>query len=119
MMHSTLHFSIGILVGTALSYRPIRTAVQNNAPLAAPLRRWLMLAYALGLFAIVPNLLRRAGVPHALCESCVMNLFLLSPALNHLVRGGAIYGPLILGIILMSQYLTLLWALRRALRSHN
>jgi hypothetical protein len=103
-----------MVVGTALTYRPLLDAWRRGAPVAHPLRRWLMVAYGLGLYAIVPNLLRRAGVAHDLCEAWFMNIFLFSSALNHLVQGGTIYGPFGMGLLLMSQYLTLLWALRRS-----
>jgi hypothetical protein len=101
-------------VATALTYRPLLDAWRRRAPVAALLRRWLVISYGLGLYAIVPNLLRRAGVAHDLCEAWFMNIFLFSSALNHLVQGGTIYGPFVMGLLVVSQYLTLLWALRRS-----
>jgi hypothetical protein len=117
MMHSTLHFSLGMVVGTALTCRPLLDAWRRGAALAPHLRRWLIVAYGLGVYAIVPNLLRRAGVAHDVCEAWFMNVFLLSPALNRLVQGGTIYGPFVMGLLVVLQYLTLLWAVRRASRS--
>ncbi len=117
MMHSTLHFSLGMLVGTVLTGRPLLQAWRRGAPLAASLRRWLIVAYGLGIFAIVPNLLRRAGVAHHLCEAWFMNIFLFSPALNRLIHGGTIIGPFVMGLLIVSQYATLLLALKRAYRS--
>ncbi len=114
MMHSTLHFSLGMVIGAGLSYRPLREAWRRRAPVAPLLRRWLVVSYGLGLYAIVPNLLRRAGVAHDLCEAWFMNIFLFSSALNHLVQGGNIYGPFVMGLLVVSQYVTLLWALRRS-----
>jgi len=118
-MHSTLHFSVGMVVGTALTYRPLLEAWRRKAPVAAHLRRWLVVAYGLGVYAIVPNLLRRAGVAHEVCEAWFMNIFLLSPAFNRLIQGGTIYGPLVMGSIIVSQYLTLLRALTRAFSSRS
>lgn len=114
MMHSTLHFALGMLVGSGLSCQSIRRALKQNAPLAAPLRRWLFLAYGLGVLAIVPNLLRRAGVPHDICEAWFMNIFLLSPLLNHFVQGATIYGPFFMSLLVASFYAMLLLAVRRA-----
>jgi hypothetical protein len=113
MMHSTLHFSLGMVAGTALTYRPLLDAWRRRAALAPHLRRWLIMAYGLGVFAIVPNLLRRAGVPHELCEAWFMNIFLFSSLLNSSIQGGTIYGPFVMGLFVVSQYLTLLWALAR------
>ncbi len=126
MMHSTLHFSLGMVVGTALTCRPLLDAWQRKAPVAAHLRRWLVIAYGLGVYAIVPNLLRRAlgGVanriavsPHEVCEAWFMNIFLLSPLLNRLVQGGTIYGPFVMGSLMLSQYATLLLAVRSSHRN--
>ncbi len=114
MMHSTLHFSLGMVVGTALTYRPLLDAWHRQTTLAPHLRRWLIAAYGLGVFAIAPNLLRRAGVAHDLCEAWFMNIFLLSSALNRLVQGGTIYGPFVMGTLITAQYALLLRALQRA-----
>ena len=95
MMHSTLHFSLGMVVGTALTYRPLLDAWHRQTTLA-------------------PHLLRRAGVAHDLCEAWFMNIFLLSSALNRLVQGGTIYGPFVMGTLITAQYALLLRALQRA-----
>ena len=116
MMHSTLHFSLGMLVGTALTCRPLLAAWKRGARVAPRLRRWLVVAYGLGLYAIVPNLLRRAGVAHAVCEGWLMNIFLFSPALNRLMQGGTISGPFIMGALVAAQYVILLQAVRRTTR---
>ena len=113
MMHSTIHFSLGMLVGTALTCRPLLAAWKRGARVGPLLRRWLVVAYGLGLYAIVPNLLRRAGVAHAVCEGWLMNMFLFSPALNRLMQGGTISGPFIMGALVAAQYVILLQAVRR------
>jgi hypothetical protein len=114
MMHSTLHFSVGMLLGTALTCRPLLAAWKRNGGLAAPLRRWLVVAYGLGVYAVVPNLLRRAGAPHDTCEAWIMNLFLGSPTLNRMMQGGAITGPFVMGALIAAQYALLLRAVKRA-----
>lgn len=114
MMHSTLHFSLGMLLATALTCRPVIAACRRGGALAAPLRRWLLAAYALGLYAIVPNLLRRAGITHDICEGWFMNVFLFSPLLNRMMQGGTISGPFVLGLFVAAQYAVLLWAVRKA-----
>lgn len=117
-MHSTIHFSVGMLLGTALTYRPVLVAWQQGRRVAPPLRRWLVVAYALGIYAIVPNLLRRAGLPHHLCEAWFMNIFLFSPLFNRLIHWGAMPGQFILSMLVAAQYSVLLWALRRT-RNHK
>ncbi|NQU41621.1 MAG: hypothetical protein HQ523_16880 [Lentisphaerae bacterium] len=114
MMHSTIHFSLGMLLGTALTYRPILAARRQGKRLAPLLRRWLIIAYALGVYAIIPNLLRRAGVPHDLCEAWLMNVFLFSPLLNRLMQGGTMPGQFLLSMLVASQYSALIWAVHRA-----
>ncbi|MBT3294370.1 MAG: hypothetical protein HN919_17815 [Verrucomicrobia bacterium] len=116
MMHSTIHFSLGMLVGTALTCRPLLAAWKSGAHVAPLLRRWLVVAYGLGLYAIVPNLLRRAGIAHAVCEGWIMNIFLLSPMLNRLIQGGTISGPFIMSALVAAQYIILLQAVRRTAR---
>jgi hypothetical protein len=98
----------------ALTCRPLLAAWKRGAPLAAPLRRWLVVAYGLGVYAIVPNLLRRAGVAHRICESGIMNIFLLSPTLNRLMQGGSITGPFVMGFLIAVQYGVLLRAVKRS-----
>ena len=73
----------------------------------------MVVAYGLGVYAVVPNLLRRAGVPHDVCEGWYMNVFLLSSLLNRLVQGGTIYGPFVMGTLIAAQYAVLLLAIRR------
>lgn len=119
MMHSTLHFSLGMLLGTAWHARAICCAWRSRRPLARRLGAWLLACYGLGLFAIAPNLLRRAGVSHDACEAAVMNVFLFSPALNRIVGGGSIVGPFVLGLMVAGQYALLLIVLRRTLRARS
>ena len=116
MMHSTLHFGLGMLAATAWRGPALRRTWRAGRPVAGALGRWLAACYALGLFGIVPNLLRRAGVPHAVCEGWYMNVFLLSPAWNRLLHGGNIYGPAVLTALIGLQYGILLLAIRRATR---
>lgn len=114
MMHSSLHFALGMVLGSAWHTGALLKAWRKAQPVSSILLRQLITAYALGLFAIVPNLLRRLGAADSICESVPMNLFLLSPALNSLIKGGAYTGPLVLALMIGLQYALLLAAIARA-----
>ena len=114
MMHSTLHFGLGMAAATAWRGPGLLKAWRTERPVARLLGSWLAASYVLGAFGIVPNLLRRAGVPHDVCEAWYMNVFFLSPLWNRLLAGGHIYGPAILTALLGAQYAILLLAIKRA-----
>ncbi len=114
MLHSTIHYVVGLTVAAVWLGPPLRRAWQRPGPLAGPLLRFLLVSHALGIAAIAPNLLRRAGCSEAWTEHPLMNVFLLAPLLNRLARGGAIAGPALLAAALAAQYLLLLAAVRRA-----
>jgi hypothetical protein len=116
MMHSTLHFGLGMAAATAWHGPALLRSWRAGRALARALGLWLVTSYALGLLGVVPNLLRRAGVPHETCEAWYMNVFLLSPFWNRLLDGGHIYGPAILTVLFGAQYAILLLAIRRARR---
>jgi len=111
MAHSVLHFAVGLAAGTALfAHRAVRR-LRRGAPLAAPLGRALVLAYALGGWAIVPNLLRRLGVPESVCREPWMNVFFFHPALDRIKAGGVLIGELAVILCFAVQYTVLLAAI--------
>ena len=85
MAHSALHFTVGAALGTAWHGPGLLRAWRAGKPLAGRFRRWLMLSYALGAFAVVPSLLGWIGVPKAVCRHWLMNVFLLHPLIARLV----------------------------------
>jgi len=114
--HSAIHFAVGMAVGSAVAARPLARAWFSGGAIAGRLAQWLALSYALGLYAVVPALLRRAGVPAWVCEGWWMNVFLLHPLITALMAGGSVVGPTVLGMSIASQYTVLLVALRRCCR---
>lgn len=86
MAHAALHFAAGLAVGMALQSPRLRTALTAGRNIAPTVMRWLGISWGLGLWAIIPSLLRYAGVPESFCGGWWMNLFLFHPLLNH-------YGP--------------------------
>ena len=117
MAHSTMHFAIGLAVGTAALLPSVVKAARRGDKLAPPFARWIGIALALAMFAVVPNLLRSSGVPDAICSGWWMNVFLFHPLADRLKQGGMLIGELGIALILTFQYVLLLAALRRALGS--
>jgi len=116
MAHSALHFTLGAALGTAWTGPALLRAWRAGKPLAARFRRWLLLSYALGAFAVVPSLLGWLGVPAAVCRHGLMNVFLFHPLLTRLRSGGLIpaAGAVILWFLV--PYALLVAAILRARR---
>ena len=82
MAHSVIHFSIGVIAGTAATIAPVINAWRNNLPMADKIRRWLLISYAAGIYAIIPSLLHWLGLPDKFCGGWWMNIFLFHPLIN-------------------------------------
>jgi hypothetical protein len=111
MTHSAVHFALGVVVATSFFAPGILHALRRQQKLAPLLRRWLLSSYAVGLWAVVPAILRHVGLPEAACSGWWMNIFLFHPLLSHLHLGGVIIGGFCLALVLALQYGTLLLAL--------
>jgi hypothetical protein len=116
MAHSAIHFSVGMAVAAAAAMPTLLRGWQRDEPLAERLRRWFAWSLAAGTFAVFPAILRRLGVPAAVCEAGWANLFLFHPLINRLKPGGETMGPLLLGAGLAFHYAVLLAAVLRARR---
>ncbi len=117
MAQSTLHFAIGMTVGTVAAVPAVATAWRQHKALAGPFLRWLLLSYALGAYATIPNLLRRTGYLPSLWESNWMNLFLLHHLIDHFATIHIVLGELAVGLVVGLQYGLLLLAIRRSSQS--
>lgn len=111
MAHSILHFSAGLILGTVAFAGPVLRGLQTGMPVAARARRWLLLAYATGVLAVVPGFLRRLGMPEAVCTSAWMNVFVLHPLINQIKSGGMLVGELLFLACFGFQYAVLLMAI--------
>lgn len=119
MTHSAIHFALGAAVAAAAWLPAVARNWRAGAPLAEPTGRWLLATYALGLWALLPALLRHAGLPAAWCDGWWMNVFLLHPLLSGLHLGGALVGAAALGAVLLAQYGVVLLALARTSARRN
>ncbi|MBM4142477.1 MAG: hypothetical protein FJ225_02625 [Lentisphaerae bacterium] len=116
MAHSALHFALGMAVAGAAALPALARAWRAGERLAGRLRAWLLSSCALGLWAVAPNLLRRAGCSANLCRGPWMNVFLFHPLLDRLYDGGSIVGPSLLALLFAAQYAALVAAAARAER---
>ncbi len=106
MAHTALHFAIGLAVGSAVAAPSVLRALAGRPQTASllPLTRMVLLAWTLGLWAVVPNILRALGMPESFCGGWWMNVFLLHPTLDRLVAGGTLIGGILLAAVLAGQY---------------
>jgi hypothetical protein len=112
--HVTLHFALGLALGMAAFAFPVFRSLRARRPLTRSIGRWVLGAYAVGLLAVVPNILLSLGVSPLLCREWWMNLFVLHPALDRAKHGGMLTGELLLGSLLCGQYIVLLLSIVRA-----
>jgi len=113
MAHSAIHFSVGMIVGTIITLKPLICAWRCGGRLAGRLAKALTTSYALGLYAILPSLLRHFGLSERYAGAWWMNAFLLHPLLSKLKAGGTVLGPVVLSLCFAAQYLCLLAIVRR------
>ena len=75
----------------------------------------MLLSLALGIYACLPSLLRRAGVPGDICDGWWMNVFLGYSIVKHVfTSGGMPLGALAVTCAFGGQYVFLLAAIVRA-----
>lgn len=114
MSAATMHLALGLLLGTLWTTPRVWACWRAGQPLAGVLGRALLVTYGLACFAVFPSLLRRLGVPAAVCEGWWMNVFLGYPLLNRLRAGGLKLGALLIFALFALHYGVLLLAIRRA-----
>jgi hypothetical protein len=116
MAHSTLHFSAGWILGSIFTAPSLARAWAGRQHLSLRFRNWFLVSYAMGIYAVMPGILRRLGVPDAVCDGWWMNIFVLYPLINDIKRGAVTSGPLMLGACLGFQYVLLVAAVWRCRR---
>ena len=113
MTASTAHFALGMAVGSAVAVPLLWRQWQKRGRLSAALGRWLLWSYGLGLYAVVPGILLRCGLPGTFCRGAWMNVFLLHPLLDRTGAGGMYKGAALIGALFAAQYFLILLAIRR------
>ncbi len=113
MTHPTIHMTVGVSIATLVMLPPLLRDWWRGHSLALRFRNWLLVAGALGFYAVIPSLLGRAGLSDSWIRSPWMNIFLFHPYVAGLKEGGGAVGPAMLIAWLTLPYLLLLAAIRR------
>ncbi|MEZ4359972.1 MAG: hypothetical protein R3B48_07325 [Kofleriaceae bacterium] len=116
MAHANLHVAAGLALATALTSWPVARAWLAGAPLARPLGRLLLVSYALGAWAVMPNLATRLGADPAIHHAPWANVFVGHALIDARTRGGLLIGELAIVAILVLHYAAIVAALARAER---
>lgn len=117
MAHSSFHFAIGLLLGTAIAGFPVLITLfrlwrgiqtRQSIDLTRLTKRMLLISYGLAIMAVIPNLLRSIGCPEQICSNIVMNIFVLHPLINSIKHGGMLIGELLIIAVFFFQYTMLI-----------
>lgn len=120
MAHSILHFSTGLALATAAYIPSLTRMFSRNLPHKSTITgNFLASSYAAGIFAIIPALLHRIGLPAWFCDGWWMNIFILHPLIDKLKNGGLLLGELLFAGCLVFQYAVLMYALYSIKRTAN
>jgi hypothetical protein len=112
--HANFHMAAGMAIGTAVTVIPVARAWLAQAPLARPVGRMLVAAYALGVWALVPNLITSAGGPAGIHHHPVANVFVGHALIDRREGGGLLIGELGMVAVLVFQFALLVAAIARA-----
>ncbi len=114
MAQSTLHFAVGMAIGSAWALPQLWSKWKQAAPVANAIARWLLLAYGIGIFATLPNILRRMTHGAEWATGTWTHIFLLHPLIERLDLPSIALGELAIAACFAAQYATILLAIRRA-----
>jgi hypothetical protein len=115
MADTIFHIAMGMAAGTAILLPSVYRGLKNGEDTANPIRNWLIAAYGLGAWAVLPGMLKRLGVS----EGWWMNLFLLHPLINRMKGGGVLVGEILVVFFFVLQYVTILVAIRRRMKRES
>jgi len=104
MAHAALHFAAGMTTGMVLLAPRLRQAWQTRTQVYAAVKWWILAAWGLGFTAIIPSLLRYAGLPESFVSGWWMNLFLFHPLLNRFLPQNLILASFLFGSLIALQY---------------
>lgn len=107
MAHAALNLGVGILAGTVWGWG--RARQKGQAPSRA-LGALLLRAYGLGLWALIPSLLRCIGLSVRVTGHPLMNLFFLHPILDRWQKSDTAVAALLLTGLFALHYVILVRA---------
>ncbi|HAS81369.1 MAG TPA: hypothetical protein DCS43_01505 [Verrucomicrobia bacterium] len=113
MAQSTLHLSAGMLLGTLLAVPRVWRAWQAGKAVSPAIARWCLLSYGLGLYALLPSIIRRLAAAPGLADGPAWNLFLFYPLIQRLDLPSIALGELTTASLFALQYATILIAIHR------
>ncbi|MDD4872813.1 MAG: hypothetical protein PHR77_19855 [Kiritimatiellae bacterium] len=119
MADSTLHFALGLAVGTCALIPSLIKKIRSEEKTSQAVNKLIITSYGLALFAITPNLLRHSGIPDFFCSGWWMNLFLFHPLLDKIKPGGALMGELLIVLFFVMHYSIILACLLKARSRSN
>lgn len=114
MAHANLHMAAGMAAATAVMVWPVVRAWHRQTAMARPVAWMLLSSYALGLWAIVPNLATSAGLPAGIHNAWWANIFLGHALIDRRNDAGLLVGELVMVAVLAFHYTVLVAALARA-----
>jgi hypothetical protein len=114
MAQSTLHFAFGMAIGSAWALPALWRTWWKGTPVAGAIGRWLLLAYGLGIYATLPNILRRMTQDSEWTTGTWTHIFLLHPLIERLDLPSMAFGELAIAACFAAQYAVILIAIRRA-----
>ncbi len=110
MADRLIHLSVGLLMGTLL-FLPSVFRRWSSGRLASAIARLLVASFVMGVFAVIPNILRFLGCPDGFCSGWWMNIFLFHSLLDRVRPGGLLVGGVLVVVCFALQYGLLLLAI--------
>lgn len=112
MAQSTLHFSIGMALGTVLALPQLARAWKTGKKLATLFGRLFIYSYGLGLYATIPSILRHIETTESLTKEWWMNIFLFYPLIEKIDGPSIVLGELLIALLFGLHYIMLLLAIK-------
>lgn len=104
-----------MVLGTLVALPPVWRAWRQGRPVAHRIARWCLLSYALGLYAVLPAIIRRLADDPQIGSGPWWNLFLFYPLFDHLQLPSIAGGELAIAALFGLQYSVIVLAIRQKL----
>jgi len=112
MAQSTVHFSIGMLIGSGYMLPRLRHRWKQSRPLSKTIGCWVLLSYSLGLYATLPAILHRI-TGSDVWTGRWSNIFIFYHLIEKLHMPSIALGELCAASIFAAQYALILLAIYR------